>query len=149
MATKMSLTKEQSLAVTTRGKVMVSASAGSGKTHTMLERIMYLIENGVSLRKMLILVYNEANASELREKIRQKLFEKVCEQVGETADKYRKQLDEIAFSTICTIHAFCRSAIRKNFEAARAAGEVRQGRDGCRQSLRRTHQSDDSHQGAV
>lgn len=116
MATKMSLTKEQSLAVTTRGKIMVSASAGSGKTHTMLERIMHLIESGVSLRKMLILVYNEANASELREKIRQKLFEKVCEQVGETADKYRKQLDEIAFSTICTIHAFCRSAIRKNFE---------------------------------
>ena len=71
MATKMSLTKEQSLAVTTRGKVMVSASAGSGKTHTMLERIMHLIESGVSLRKMLILVYNEANASELREKIRQ------------------------------------------------------------------------------
>ena len=56
MATKMSLTKEQSLAVTTRGKVMVSASAGSGKTHTMLERIMHLIESGVSLRKMLILV---------------------------------------------------------------------------------------------
>ncbi|MBR2919206.1 MAG: UvrD-helicase domain-containing protein, partial [Clostridia bacterium] len=47
MATKMSLTKEQSLAVTTRGKVMVSASAGSGKTHTMLERIMHLIESGV------------------------------------------------------------------------------------------------------
>ena len=111
-----SLTREQQRAVTSKGLVMVSASAGSGKTHTMLERIMHLIENGVGLDRMLILVYNEANASELREKIRQKLFEKVCESVGDTADIYRKQLDEIAFSTICTIHAFCRTAIRKNFE---------------------------------
>ena len=110
------LTREQQLAVTSKGLVMVSASAGSGKTHTMLERIMHLIENGVGLDRMLILVYNEANASELREKIRQKLFEKVCETVGDAADMYRKQLDEIAFSTICTIHAFCRTAIRKNFE---------------------------------
>lgn len=112
----MNLTREQQLAVTSKGLVMVSASAGSGKTHTMLERIMHLIESGVGLDRMLILVYNEANASELREKIRQKLFEKVCETVGDTADMYRKQLDEIAFSTICTIHAFCRTAIRKNFE---------------------------------
>jgi ATP-dependent helicase/nuclease subunit A len=110
------LTREQQLAVESKGLVMVSASAGSGKTHTMLERIMHLIENGVGLDRMLILVYNEANASELREKIRQKLFEKVCETVGDSADMYRKQLDEIAFSTICTIHAFCRTAIRKNFE---------------------------------
>ena len=113
---KTKLTAEQSQAVKAKGMVMVSASAGSGKTHTMLERIMHLIEEGVGLNRMLILVYNEANASELREKIRQKLFEKVCENVGDTAEKYRKQLDEIAFSTICTIHAFCRSIIRTNFE---------------------------------
>ncbi len=110
------LTPEQQQAVTEKGMVMVSASAGSGKTHTMLERIMHLISSGVSLTRMLILVYNEANASELREKIRQKLFEKVCETVGEEGDKYRRQLDEISFATIGTIHAFCRGIIRKNFE---------------------------------
>ena len=91
MATKMSLTKEQSLAVTTRGKVMVSASAGSGKTHTMLERIMHLIESGVSLRKMLILVYNEANASELREKIRQKLQFKILNVKGSLKNALKKK----------------------------------------------------------
>ncbi len=113
---KTKLTPEQQQAVTAKGMVMVSASAGSGKTHTMLERIMHLIEEGVSLSRMLILVYNEANANELREKIRQKLFEKVCENVGEKAEVFRRQLDEIAFSTIGTIHAFCRSVIRRNFE---------------------------------
>ncbi len=111
------LTKEQERAIKAKGLVMVSASAGSGKTHTMLERIIHLIDEGVSLDKMLILVYNEANASELREKIRGKLFEMACESIGEKAEVYRKQLDEIAFSTICTIHAFCRSALKKNFEA--------------------------------
>ena len=114
---KVSLTEAQRRAIEAKGLVMVSASAGSGKTHTMLERIMHLIEEGVGLDKMLILVYNEANASELREKIRSKLFEKASECVGERAEAYRKQLDEIAFSTICTIHAFCRSALKKNFEA--------------------------------
>ena len=114
---KVSLTPQQERAIEAKGLVMVSASAGSGKTHTMLERIMHLIENGVALRKMIILVYNEANASELREKIRNKLFEKASQSIGEKADLYRKQLDEIAFSTICTIHAFCRSALKKNFEA--------------------------------
>ena len=73
---KTKLTAEQSQAVKAKGMVMVSASAGSGKTHTMLERIMHLIEEGVGLNRMLILVYNEANASELREKIRQKLIDK-------------------------------------------------------------------------
>ncbi|MBO5654817.1 MAG: UvrD-helicase domain-containing protein, partial [Clostridia bacterium] len=114
---KVSLTDAQRRAIEAKGLVMVSASAGSGKTHTMLERIMHLIEEGVGLDKMLILVYNEANASELREKIRSKLFEKASECVGERAEAYRKQLVEIAFSTICTIHAFCRSALKKNFAA--------------------------------
>ena len=76
---KVSLTEAQRRAIEAKGLVMVSASAGSGKTHTMLERIMHLIEEGVGLDKMLILVYNEANASELREKIRSKLFEKASE----------------------------------------------------------------------
>ena len=113
---KENLTPEQEKAVYAKGLVMVSASAGSGKTFTMLERIVHLIDSGVGLDRMLILVYNEANASELREKIRTKLFEKACSSEPEKAQKYREQLDMIAFSTICTIHAFCRSALKKNFE---------------------------------
>ena len=110
------LTVEQQMAVDAKGYVLVSASAGSGKTHTMLKRIMQLIEGGAKLSKMLIIVYNEANASELREKIRTKLFEKACNSIGDKAETYREQIDDIAFSTICTIHAFCRSALKKHFE---------------------------------
>ena len=147
---KVKLTPEQELAISSKGLVMVSASAGSGKTHTMLERIIHLIDEGVSLERMLIIVYNEANASELREKIRTKLFEAICDcndkkeelsmklslvntdskakseeikkmeqemdKCSSRIDKYREQLDNIAFSTICTIHAFCRSAMKKHFE---------------------------------
>lgn len=109
-------TPEQSLAIDANGKILVSASAGSGKTTTLVKRIIRQISEGASLRRMLILVYNNAAADELREKLRVKLFESACEKDGEEAKKFRQELDEISFAEICTIHAFCRDLIRNNFE---------------------------------
>ena len=59
---KPDFTDEQKKAINTDGKVLVSASAGSGKTTTMVEKILRSIEGEVPLGKMLILVYNEAAA---------------------------------------------------------------------------------------
>lgn len=109
-------TPEQSLAIDANGKILVSASAGSGKTTTLVKRIIRQISEGASLSRMLILVYNNAAADELREKLRIKLFESACEETGEVAVRFRKELDEIPFAEICTIHAFCRDLIRNNFE---------------------------------
>ncbi len=109
-------TPEQVKAIELDGRILVSASAGSGKTTTLVKRIIRQLEEGASLRRMLILVYNNAAADELREKLRAKLFECACEKDGEDGKKFRQELDEISFAEICTIHAFCRDLIRNNFE---------------------------------
>lgn len=44
-------TPEQQAAVSARGKVIVSASAGSGKTFVMIERLVALIVGGADVRK--------------------------------------------------------------------------------------------------
>lgn len=113
---KLLLTPDQKSAVLAKGRVLVSASAGSGKTSTMVKRVLLMIAEGMSLKDMLILVYNNAAAEELKEKLHQELFKQACASSGELRDRYRKEIDDIAFSHISTIHAFCQSLIRENFE---------------------------------
>ena len=52
------LTDDQKRAVLERGRILVSASAGSGKTSTMVKRIIVMISEGTTLKNLLVLVYN-------------------------------------------------------------------------------------------
>ena len=45
----MNLTDEQVAAIESRGKTIVSASAGSGKTFVMIEKLVNAVSNGVDL----------------------------------------------------------------------------------------------------
>lgn len=113
---KLLLTQDQKTAVLERGRILVSASAGSGKTSTMVKRIILMIAEGASLKNLLILVYNNAAADELKEKLHQELFRVACSTSGDLRDHFRRELDDLAFCHICTIHAFCQSLIRENFD---------------------------------
>lgn len=113
---KLLLTSDQKKAVLERGRILVSASAGSGKTSTMVKRIILMISEGASLKNLLILVYNNAAADELKEKLHQELFRVACTVSGDLREHFRNELDDIAFCHICTIHAFCQSLIRENFD---------------------------------
>ena len=55
----MKYTDEQRNAITKEGDVLVSASAGSGKTTVLVDRIMHFISLGIDLERMLVLVYNK------------------------------------------------------------------------------------------
>ncbi len=110
------LTQSQQQAILSSGKILVSAAAGSGKTSTMLNRIILLIGEGASLKNTLLLVYNEAAANELRERLHSQLFECAMQAEGEFRDNFLSALDELSFCHICTIHAFCQSLIRENFD---------------------------------
>ncbi len=113
---KLLLTDDQKSAVLAKGKVLVSAAAGSGKTSTMVQRIMLMVAEGIPMRDMLILVYNTSAADELRERLHHELFDRACSSRGEMRERYRGELDELPFCRICTIHAFCNNFIRENFE---------------------------------
>src|SRR5574344_942386 len=76
------LTDDQKKAVLERGRILVSASAGSGKTSTMVKRIIVMISEGASLKNLLVLVYNNAAADELKERLHQELFKAACSSTG-------------------------------------------------------------------
>ena len=110
------LTDDQKKAVLEKGRILVSASAGSGKTSTMVKRIIVMLSEGASLKNLLVLVYNNAAADELKERLHQELFKAACASSGEKRDRFRQEIDELPFCHICTIHAFCQSLIRENFD---------------------------------
>ncbi|MDE6302904.1 MAG: UvrD-helicase domain-containing protein, partial [Clostridia bacterium] len=110
------LTDEQKQAVLSKGHILVSAAAGSGKTYTMVKRIMLMVAEGVSMRDMLVLVYNTAAAEELKNKLHTELFEMACSARGEERERFRRELDDLPFCHICTIHSFCNALIRDNFD---------------------------------
>ena len=72
----MDLTDSQNLVVKSKDKSMlVSASAGSGKTFVVVSRIIESIKNGTDISNLLILTFTNAAASELKERIVNKLYE--------------------------------------------------------------------------
>ena len=58
--------------------VLVSASAGSGKTTTMIAKLIYLIvDKKVPVDRLLVVTYTEAAASEMKQKLYLKLQERI------------------------------------------------------------------------
>ena len=70
------LTTEQKMAVNHEcGNILISASAGSGKTHTMIERIKRLmLQKNVSVNEILCVTFTEKAAFEMKEKLKNPYF---------------------------------------------------------------------------
>ncbi len=124
---KLLLTDDQKAAVLANGRIIVSAAAGSGKTSTMVKRILLSVSEGISLKNILVLVYNTAAADELKDRLHSGLFELACSARGELRERLRKEIDELPFCHICTIHAFCSALIRENFDKIAVDGENSKG----------------------
>ena len=112
----MKWTKEQQQAIDERGRnILVAAAAGSGKTAVLVERIKKLIiEDGVSIDRMLIVTFTNAAAAEMKEKIRKALQKEAAER-PENAAKMREQLALLPRANISTFHAFALEVIRRFF----------------------------------
>lgn len=101
-------TDDQLLAINHRGgDILVSASAGSGKTAVLVERVIRRIldeTNSVPIDKFLIVTYTKAAANEMREKIINAL-NKI------DTDYARRQLILLNRANISTVHSFCKNLI--------------------------------------
>ena len=108
----MNLTSEQSLVVETTGKnLLVSASAGSGKTHTMIERVFYLLtKKDASLKKMLIVTFTNASALEMKTRIKERILKQVNEY-----DFLKNELEFLPMADISTVHTFCSKLVKQYF----------------------------------
>lgn len=115
----MKLTKEQEMAIMhDKGNVMVSASAGSGKTFVMIERLIRLIIEGkTTVDRVLAVTFTNLAASEMKEKLITAITKKITEGALDEGDKKRlkEQLADVPSSSICTFHSFCKDLIRNYF----------------------------------
>ena len=113
-------TDEQMRAIEAQGKTIVSASAGSGKTTVMIEKIIRLIKSGCSVGDILAVTFTKKAASQMKEKLAKALIETINE--GEVSEERRallkKQLNEVPSADISTIHSFCAKLLRTHFYAA-------------------------------
>lgn len=107
-----SLTSEQVQAICDRGKnLLVSASAGSGKTFVMIERIKEMIANReVSVKELLVVTFTKAAASEMKERLIKGL-----ETVEPKNEYILEQLSEIQAASISTLHSFCAKFLKTYF----------------------------------
>ena len=96
------MTDEQRQAVDGKGKIIVSASAGSGKTATMITRILREIAEGTPIDRILVLVYNDAAAAELKERLHGALFEAACAAGGASCEMFRRAIDGLSGARIST-----------------------------------------------
>ena len=114
MEVKNNLTPMQEKAIMHgKGNAIVSASAGSGKTFVVIERIIRLIiEDGVSVDEILAVTFTKLAAQEMKEKLRLALTKKYL-QTGD--NRLKEQLDLIGVADISTIHSFCSKLIKKYF----------------------------------
>ena len=72
------LTPEQIEAIYSNGSnILVSASAGSGKTFVMVERILDMIGRGVGIDQLFISTFTVKAAGELKERLEKRLTEQL------------------------------------------------------------------------
>ena len=125
-------TRPQNQAIHTRGgDLLVSAAAGSGKTAVLTERVLTLITDRidpVDIDRLLIVTFSNAAAEEMRQRIAQRLYEKMEAEPENTA--LHRQSLLLGNAEICTIHAFCYRLIRENFQSLGLPGDMKLGREG-------------------
>ena len=109
-------TAEQIQAIYSSGQnILVSASAGSGKTFVMAERILDQLTRGVEIRQLFISTFTVKAATELKER----LEKKISQQIQETQDLELKkhlgrQLADLPNAAIGTMDSFTQKFLTKH-----------------------------------
>jgi ATP-dependent helicase/nuclease subunit A len=99
----LSANPEQRAAIDARGRVFLSAGAGTGKTAVLVERFVEAVcDRGVDVGSILVITYTRKAAGELRTRIRRELRERGRHDLA-------RELDG---AWIGTIHGFCARLLR-------------------------------------
>ena len=106
----MELTKEQDAILKSKAKkLVISASAGSGKTFVLIEKLIDLIcNNNVSVERLLVLTFTKVASEEIMSRLSSAILKQ--NQSAHLID----QLDALPLSDISTIDSFCEKIIKRN-----------------------------------
>lgn len=97
--------------------LIVSASAGAGKTRVLVERIVKrCLEDHVSMERIVAVTFTEAAAGEMR----QRIFERMAEELQQCSDPKEKEYIEtqmiyLESATITTIDSLCKTILGKYY----------------------------------
>lgn len=110
-------TDEQWQAIHQSGNnLLVAASAGSGKTTVLVQRIIEKIKNGVNVDELLVVTFTESAASEMKERIQYAIQDAINEAVSQEQYQHLvRQTTLLPQAAISTIHAFCLKVIQRFF----------------------------------
>ncbi len=111
----MGFTPAQQSAIAARGNVLVVAGAGTGKTRTLVARVLELMRAGASLDQFLLVTFTEAAAAEMRARLRKALQEESGKASVADAGRLAEQLALLDSAQISTLHSFCLRLIREHF----------------------------------
>ncbi|MBI3328172.1 MAG: UvrD-helicase domain-containing protein [Nitrospinae bacterium] len=112
----MELNPRQQEAVAFQRNTVVNASAGTGKTATIVGAYLARLAEGFSPGQILAITFTEKAAAEMRERLKQELLEQISHthEDGGQGAYWRRMLTGIANAPISTIHAFCGSVLKEN-----------------------------------
>lgn len=92
--------------------MLVSASAGSGKTFIMIKYITQLVcEKHIPISEMVVLTFTKAAAAEMKERLQKSLKKHLKENPND--DYIIEQIDSLSTANISTIDSFCEKCLKK------------------------------------
>ncbi|MFS9269229.1 helicase-exonuclease AddAB subunit AddA [Streptococcus infantis] len=109
-------TAEQIQAIYSSGQnILVSASAGSGKTFVMAERILDQLARGVEIRQLFISTFTVKAATELKERLEKKISQQIQETQNLELKKHLgRQLADLPNAAIGTMDSFTQKFLAKH-----------------------------------
>ena len=110
------LTPVQRMALDSQRNIAVTASAGAGKTATLVERYIELLRQHpeIGVRQVLAITFTQKAAAEMRERIARRLADALDQELPEPERQRLRQIrEDLPAARISTIHAFCASLLRE------------------------------------
>jgi len=96
-------------------RLCVAAGAGSGKTKTLIDRILHLLENHYAdLDEIVAITFTDAAAAEMKVRLRKEFHRKAPADDPAGMTRWRDLERRADMARLSTIHSFCASLIREN-----------------------------------
>lgn len=110
-------TDEQWQAISGRGgNILVSASAGSGKTQVLTSRVMDHLLHGLNINELLIVTFTNAAAREMKERIQKGINQALDETTDPQLTQHLlRQNAKMGQAYISTLHSFCLRVIERYY----------------------------------